>query len=83
MVLIIAIIQIINYNDDLKQCYISVKKESGWNEFQSLIDKHPILKSSFEEKAYQELYKVMDEEIERIKNELFIDRMIVACSFSG
>ncbi len=71
MVLIIAIIQIINYNDDLKQCYISVKKESGWNEFQSLIDKHSILKSSFEEKAYQELYKVMDEEIERIKNGKF------------
>ena len=68
IVLIIAIIQVKNYNDDLKQCYVVVKNELGWNEFQTLIDKHPILKSSFEEKAYQELYKAMDEEIEKIKN---------------
>lgn len=67
-ILIIAIVQVINYNKDVKQCYIAVKNHSNWNEFQSIIDKHPILKSSFEEKAYQELYKVMDIEIERIKN---------------
>lgn len=68
IILIIAIIQVKNYNDDLKQCYVVAKQELGWNSFQSLIDKHPILKSSFEEKAYQELYKAMDEEIEKIKN---------------
>lgn len=53
---------------DLKKCYDVVKKENGWNEFQSIIDKHFILSSNFEEKAYQQLYKVMDEEIEKIKN---------------
>lgn len=68
IVLIIAIIQVKNYNEDLQQCYVIAKQELGWNSFQSLIDKHPILKSSFEEKAYQELYKAMDEEIEKIKN---------------
>lgn len=68
IVVIIAISQIINYNMDLKKCYDVVKKENGWNEFQSIIDKHFILSSNFEEKAYQQLYKVMDEEIEKIKN---------------
>ena len=68
IVIIIAISQIINYNMDLKKCYDVVKKENGWNEFQSIIDKHFILSSNFEEKAYQQLYKVMDEEIEKIKN---------------
>ena len=69
IIIVIAIIQIINYNMDLKKCYNAVKTESGWEEFQSLIDKHFILSSSFEEKAYQQLDKVMDEEIEKIKNE--------------
>ena len=68
IVLTIAIIQVKIHNDDLKQCYVVVKNELGWNAFQTLIDKHPILKSSFEEKAYQELYKAMDEEIQKIKN---------------
>lgn len=68
VLIIIAIFQIKNYNDDLKQCYVVVKKGLGWNQFQSLINKHSILKSNFEEKAYEELYKAMDEEIERIKN---------------
>ena len=69
IIIVIAIIQIINYNMDLKKCYNAVKTESGWEEFQSLIDKHFILSSSFEKKAYQQLDKVMDEEIEKIKNE--------------
>ena len=73
IIVIIAVIQIINYNMDLKKCYNAVKTESGWKEFQSLIDKHFILSSSFEEKAYQQLDKVMDEEIEKIKNEKCTD----------
>lgn len=68
VVVIIVILQIKNYNDDLQKCYVVVKKENGLKEFQSIIDKHPLLKSSFEEKAYQQLYKVMDKEIEKIKN---------------
>ena len=48
IIVIIAVIQIINYNMDLKKCYNAVKTESGCKEFQSLIDKHFILSSSFE-----------------------------------
>ncbi len=68
LILIFICIQIRNYNDDLEQCYTVAKKDFDWDKFQLIIDKHPILKSSFEEKAYQELYKAMDEEIEKIKN---------------
>ncbi len=68
IIIIIVIVQIVEYNNDLKECYTAIKVNSDWKEFESIIEKHPILSESFEDSAYKELYKAMDEEIENIKN---------------
>lgn len=68
IIVAITIIQTIIYSKDLKECYQVMKENGGnWYRFDEIVDRHPILKDFFEEKAYQQLYKVMDEEIEEIK----------------
>lgn len=63
----ITIFQTIQYNADLQECYIAIKEDSDWEKFNEIIDKHFILKSYFEKKAYNKIYQSMDEEIEEIK----------------
>lgn len=56
-----------NYYQDIKECYNAV--EGGyWDTFQRIIDKHPIIKETFSNSAYKQLYKFMDKEIEKLKN---------------
>ena len=56
-----------NYYQDIKKCYNAV--EGGyWDTFQRIIDKHPIAKETFSNSAYNQLYKFMDKEIEKLKN---------------
>lgn len=66
ILLITIIFQIIQYNADLQECYTAIK-EDYWYKFNEIIDKHFILKSDFEKKAYSKLYQAMDEKIEEIK----------------
>jgi len=68
VVIIIAVVQIKNYKNDLQECYNAIKQDLDWNKFNEIIDKHLILKSTFEKHAYNKLYKAMDEEIETIKS---------------
>ena len=56
-----------NYYQDLKECYNAI--EGGyWDTFQRIIDKHSIIKETFSNSAYKQLYKFMDKEIEKLKN---------------
>lgn len=66
IIVISTLIIVINYNKDLQECYIAIK-EDYWYKFNEIIDKHFILKSDFEKKAYSKLYQAMDEKIEEIK----------------
>ena len=63
----ITIFQTIQYNADIQECYVAIQEDSDWKKFNEIIDKHFILKSSFEKKAYNKIYQLMDEEIEEIK----------------
>ena len=60
IIVISTLIIVINYNKDLQECYIAIK-EDYWYKFNEIIDKHFILKSDFEKKAYSKLYQAMDE----------------------
>ena len=55
------------YDDDISNCYELIKSESNYEEFSDIVKKHKD-ETSFEEDAYNQLYKAVDERIENIKN---------------
>ena len=68
VILIIGVQQVMQYNSDLEECYIAIKEEQDWDKFESIIEKHTILKEHFSNMAYNKLYLAMDEKIEEIKS---------------
>ena len=55
------------YDNDISNCYELIKSESNYEEFIDIVKKHKD-ETSFEEDAYNQLYKAVDERIENIKN---------------
>lgn len=55
------------YNNDIATCYELIKNESDFDSFKSIIKEHKD-ETTFENEAYNNLYKAIDERIENIKN---------------
>ena len=55
------------YDNDISNCYELIKSESNYEEFSDIVKKHKD-ETRFEEDAYNQLYKAVDERIENIKN---------------
>ena len=55
------------YNNDISTCYDLIKNKSDYEKFSDIIENHKE-EENFEEDAYNQLYKAVDERIENIKN---------------
>lgn len=55
------------YNEDIDYCYTTIKDKSNWEGFKIVVDNHKE-ESDFEQKAYENLYRAIEERIENIKN---------------
>lgn len=68
VIIVTLIYALMTLKKDLDRCYWVVKTGQSFENFEDIMDKHFILKTKFEEKAYNQLYKALDEHIEQIKN---------------
>lgn len=55
------------YNEDIDYCYTAIKDKSNWEGFKIIVNNHKD-ESDFEQKAYENLFRAIDERIENIKN---------------
>ena len=55
------------YNNDITNCYETIKNDYNWSNFKSIVSNHEE-ESDFEHKAYEKLYQAIDERIDNIKN---------------
>lgn len=55
------------YNNDLSACYETIKNESNYDKFSSIIKEHTE-ETNFLSEAYEKLYQAVDEKIENLKN---------------
>ncbi len=55
------------YNNDIYICYETIRNESNYNKFKSIVDEHT-REANFRQEAYNNLYKAVDDRIESLKN---------------
>lgn len=55
------------FNNDIENCYNTIRNESDFSKFDSIIQEHT-KETDFESKAYEQLFKAINERIEEIKN---------------
>lgn len=63
------------YNNDISTCYEFIKNESDFDGFKSILEEHKE-DNTFENEAYSNLYKAIDERIENIKNGINDNKLI-------